>query len=168
MEEIAWDGTVLWSFEYANDQHWQHHDVERLPNGNTLLVAWEAISSEQAEAAGREGMLLRGDDFWPDHIVEIEPDGATGGTIVWQWHALDHVIQDQDSEKDNYGVVADHPELIDINYPFRREQDWLHVNAVDYNQDLDQIILSNHNFSEIWVIDHSTTTEEVNSQLDGA
>lgn len=38
--------------------------------------------------------------------------------------------------------------------------DWTHVNAAAYNPELDQIILSSREFSEIWVIDHSTTTAE--------
>jgi hypothetical protein len=57
-------------------------------------------------------------------------------------------------------VVADHPELIDLNYTINGGADWHHINSVDYNAELDQIILSVHNFSEIWIIDHSTTTAE--------
>ena len=52
----------------------------------------------------------------PDHIIEVKPTGPTSGDIVWEWHAWDHLIQDYDSSKANYGVVEDHPELIDINY----------------------------------------------------
>ena len=45
--------------------------------------------------------------------------------------------------------------------------DWNHINAVDYNEAFDQIILSVRHFSEIWVIDHSTTTEEAASHSGG-
>ncbi len=38
--------------------------------------------------------------------------------------------------------------------------DWLHTNAIAYNAELDQIMLSIHEFNEIWIIDHSTTTAE--------
>jgi hypothetical protein len=59
-------------------------------------------------------------------------------------------------------VVADHPELIDLNFvgASRGEADWNHINSVDYNAEFDQILLSVPRFSEVWVIDHSTTTEE--------
>jgi hypothetical protein len=45
--------------------------------------------------------------------------------------------------------------------------DWLHVNGVDYDPALDLVILSSHNLSEIWVIDHSTTTEEARGHAGG-
>ena len=45
--------------------------------------------------------------------------------------------------------------------------DWTHFNAVAYNPDLDQILVSVHAFSEIWIIDHSTTTAEAASHKGG-
>jgi hypothetical protein len=104
--------------------------------------------------------------------VEIEPDGSSGGTIVWEWHAWDHLIQDHDASKENYGVVEDHPELIDLNFSDKvpanaGQADWLHFNSIDYNEALDQIVVSVHGFSEIWVIDHSTTTEEAAGHTGG-
>ena len=44
-----------------------------------------------------------------EHINEVEPVCLDSGIIVWEWHAIDHLIQDHDSTKANYGVVADHP-----------------------------------------------------------
>jgi hypothetical protein len=172
VEEYTWDGTLVWDFIYSNTQHRQHHDIERLPNGNVLLIAWEYKSQAEAIAAGRNPARLNDGELWPDHIVEIEPDGPTGGNIVWEWHVWDHLIQDYDPTKDNYGIVADHPELVDINYhvapgPNAGQADWNHTNAVDYNESLDQIILSVHGFSEIWIIDHSTTTEEAAGHTGG-
>ncbi|MEJ2133584.1 MAG: hypothetical protein P8Y95_18650 [Gammaproteobacteria bacterium] len=43
----------------------------------------------------------------------------------------------------------------------------LHTNAVHYNADLDQIVLSVPTFGEIWVIDHGTTTEEASGHTGG-
>lgn len=164
IQEFDWEGNLLWEFEYSTDQFYQHHDIERLPNGNTLIIAWEYKTFEETIGAGRDTSLLSEDFLWPDHIVEVQPDGSSGGTIVWEWHVWDHLIQDYDPAELNYGVVSDHPELVDINFvsnlPNSLGADWNHINAVDYNEELDQIMLSVHHFGEIWIIDHSTTTQE--------
>ena len=165
VEEFAWDGARIWDYVYSTNDHRQHHDIEGLPNGNVLLVAWEHKSATEAIAAGADPLTLPG-QLWPDHVVEVEPLGASGGTIVWEWHAWDHLIQDLDATKDNFGVVADHPELIHINFA-AGSTDWLHVNSVDYNPAFDQIILSASRFDEVWVIDHSTTTAEAASHSGG-
>ncbi len=47
------------------------------------------------------------------------------------------------------------------------EGDWMHVNSVAYNAKFDQIMISVHEFSEVWVIDHSTTTAEAASHKGG-
>ena len=97
----------------------------------------------------------------PDHVIEVEPNGSSGGNIVWEWHVWAHLIQDYDPAKDNYGVVEDHPELIDINFmAISAGKDLNHINAIDYNEEFDQILLTSAGQDEIWVIDHSTTTEE--------
>jgi hypothetical protein len=49
----------------------------------------------------------------------------------------------------------------------RTNADWTHFNAVAYNAELDQIVVSVHAFSEFWIIDHSTTTAEAASHKGG-
>ena len=171
VEIIDWDGNLIWEFDYFSNQFWQHHDIESLPNGNILLIAWEHKTDAEAIANGRNPILLGGSSqpfgFWPDHIIEVDPDS---NSVVWEWHVWDHIIQDDDSSKANYGVVSNHPELVNINYPIGPNTeggDWLHINAVDYNAELDQIMLSVHHFGEIWIIDHSTTTAEAASHSGG-
>ncbi len=165
IEMHNWDGSLVWQYEYANAQHLQHHDMKMLPNGNVVMIAWEAKTSAQAIAAGRNPTLTPANGLWPDHLIEVNP----GGTIVWEWHVWDHLVQDFDAAKPNYGAVANHPELIKLNYvqgtPVR---DWNHINAIDYNTRFDQLLVSVHNnFSEIWVIDHSTTTAEAAGHTGG-
>jgi len=171
IQEYDWDGNLVWEFQYSSDLYYQHHDVEKLPNGNVLVIAWEYKNLEEVWGAGRNPTLLSQNFLWPDHIVEVQPDGNTGGNIVWEWHVWDHLIQEYDLGEENYGVVSEHPELIDINYvgttPNGTSADWTHINSVDYNEEFDQIILSVHNFSEIWVIDHSTTTQEAAGHTGG-
>ena len=161
VEQWSWSGELLWEYEYSGTEYCLHHDIEVLPNGNVLMIAWEVVGQADAIAAGRDPSFLADGSLWPDHVIEVEPTGSSGGNIVWEWHAWDHLVQDHDASKDNYAVVAEHPELIDVNYVSGQAgADWTHINSIDYNAELDQILLSVHNFSEIWIIDHSTTTAE--------
>jgi hypothetical protein len=80
---------------------------------------------------------------------------------------LDHIIQDHDNTKPNFGVIADHPELINVNIETQSGVDWLHTNGIDYNADLDQIVVSARHTSEIYIIDHSTTTAEAATHSGG-
>jgi hypothetical protein len=170
IQEIAWNGDIIWEYIYDSDGKLSHHDIEPLPNGNVLMIAWESKTEAETIAAGRNPNLQPGGPLTPDHIIEVKPTGPTSGDIVWEWHVWDHLIQDYDPSKENYGVVADHPELIDINFASQHSiliSDWTHLNAVDYNENLDQILVSSWYFNEIWVIDHSTTTEEAAGHTGG-
>jgi len=154
---IASDGTLVWEFIYANETHWSHHDVALLPNGNVLILARELKSSNQVVNAGRDTSYDW--QLFPELIIEVHPTGPTSGEIVWEWHVWDHLVQDFDQTKENYGEVSD-PRLVNINYAIGFGSDWLHANSLDYNERLDQILLGVRDFNEIWVIDHSTTSEQ--------
>ncbi|MCH2637985.1 MAG: aryl-sulfate sulfotransferase, partial [Candidatus Thalassarchaeum sp.] len=172
IERISWDGQMEWEWYYVGDSRRSHHDIEPLPNGNFLMIAWEKKTTEEAEQAGRDPDKMSQNQLWPDHIVEVQPVGTNEANIVWKWHMWDHLIQDFDSTKDNYGVVADHPELLDVNFadaagPNKYKSDWMHCNGIDYNPILDQIALSCKNTNEIYIIDHSTTTEEAAGHTGG-
>ena len=163
IKQMDWDGNLIWQYELADGTQHQHQDVEVMPNGNILAIAWELKTTAEAIAAGRNPQFL-GNEFWPDKVVELEPIGTDSANVVWEWHIWDHLIQDFDATKANFGVVAEHPELMDINYIGNvgagGNVDWVHFNSIDYNADFDQIVLSSRHFQEIWIIDHSTTTEE--------
>ena len=163
VQRIAFDGTLLWDFRYDGPGVLSHHDIEPMPNGNVLLIAWEDKTVAEAIAAGRDPATINTAVFRPDHIVEVEPTGPTTGDIVWEWHVWDHLIQDFDPNQANYGVVGDHPELVDINYPAgvsSQSDDWNHANGIDYDPVNDWIVLSAPRQDEIWIIDHSTTSAE--------
>jgi len=167
VEMFDWNGTLLWYFEYTTDQHCLHHDVKILPNGNILMIAWEYKSAAEAVSMGRNPNTLPHGELWPDHLIEVQPTSGSGGTIVWEWHLWDHLIQDFDPTMENYGVIQEHPELVDVNYGGKILADWTHTNSVDYNAEYDQILLSVLAFDEIWIIDHSTTSEEAAGHTGG-
>jgi hypothetical protein len=170
VELYNWNGSILWEYNYSNTQHCLHHDIEILPNGHILMVGWEYKTAEEAIAAGRDPDSLPAGEIWPDHVIEVEPTSSSGGNIVWEWHVWDHLIQDFDPTKENYGTVEQHPELLDINYGIyegKYTADWNHINSIDYSEEFDQILLSAHNQHEIWIIDHSTTTEEARGHTGG-
>ena len=170
LERIGWDGTLEWSWEYSSYDAILHHDIEPMPNGNILAIAWEEKSEQEAIEAGRNPAIASDgpsgqNNVWPDHIIEIQPVGTDQANIVWEWHAWDHLIQDYDATKNNFGIVEDHPELLNINYVTQTgnqagRADWMHCNGIDYNEQLDQILLSCKGMDEIYIIDHSTTTAE--------
>ncbi len=251
IQEFTWEGELVWDYSFGDSKLGPHHDICRLPNGNVLIVANDPKTKEEAIAAGRRPESVRS-RLLPDCILEIKPTGKTTGEIVWHWHAWDHLIQDSDKKKSNYGDVSEHPELVDLNFstgmidrmmndpqqlaklrslgyvgsspplgakpgevpgnktpkkedapkdqpgepgsstgkpgqggPNPRgpaggpgpgfggppmgpmEGDWMHVNSVTYNPKLDQIMISVHEFSEVWIIDHSTTTAEAASHKGG-
>jgi hypothetical protein len=167
LQKIRWDGTLEWDYRYTVSGCTCHHDVKYLPNGNVLMIVWVTKTRTQAIDAGRNPNTINGNTFTTDKIIEVQPTGPTSGTVVWEWNVWDHLIQDYDPSKENYGVVGDHPELIDINYGDTFVGDWLHTNSVDYNQEFDQILIDSHNFNEVWIVDHSTTMEEAASHTGG-
>jgi Arylsulfotransferase (ASST) len=188
LQEIAWDGTVVWEYKFDLEKFMPHHDAIKLPSGNYLAIVSISKSAEEAAAAGRKGGALM-----CDSLLEIKPAGKSGGEIVWQWNTWDHLVQDADPDKASFGKIAESPGLLDINFSGggfgkgnpkdgkgdpkggkggpgfggKGGTDWNHCNGLDYNAELDQIIISVHSFSEFWILDHSTTTAEAASHKGG-
>ncbi len=160
-----WDNNVEWSYTLNNAERRLHHGFAVKPNGNLLLLAWEKLTREEAIQAGRDSTLLPQDQVWPDYIFEIDPKTDS---IWWEWHTKDHLIQDFDPTKDHFGVIADHPELVDFNFDTSDgHPDWMHSNAIDYHPDQQQILLCVPTFNEVWIIDQSTTTEQAADHFGG-
>lgn len=158
VERLDWNSRVLWRFDYATREGQQHHDVFPMPNGHVLLLAWEVRSAAEALAAGRRAETLPAEgEIWVDKVVEVDP--ATN-RVVWEWRTWDHLVPPG-------GAPADHPTLVDPNHNAVADVDWTHANAVFYDADLDQVMISVRNFSEIWVVDHGTTTEEAAGHTGG-
>lgn len=206
--EHDWDGQLTWEYVLSTEQRILHHDLEPLPNGNVLAIAWEALPAAEAVALGRDPRYVHERGFWPDVVLEIAPIRPSGGKIVWEWRSRDHLVQDFDRTKANYGKVHDNPGRIDINgdhrdqppmteeqkrrqreeerklrelgyaggdddsaksdeAPRERRSDFLHTNSVHYDAANDLIALSTPHFCELWIIDHSTTTEQARGSQGG-
>jgi len=167
IQEFTWDGTLIWEYMFCGDDYSRHHDIEPLPGGNVLILVRGNKTAAIAHQAGRDPNLLTTNVLFTEYIIEVSPTGLNTADIVWEWHAWEHLIQDFDPAVDNYGIVEDHPELVDINFTSNTVRDWIHGNSLDYNQGFDQIIISARNLNELWVIDHSTTTEEAAGHTGG-
>ncbi len=176
IQRISWGGEILWEYEVSDDTYQHHHDIQPLPNGNILVIAWERKTGAEAIALGRQSINNPLNEFWCEAILELEPIGTDEVNMVWEWHLWDHLIQDVDLDLPNYGTISDHPELLNINYGNvggyggpggEPNGDWMHFNAIDYNEFLDQIVVSSPKANEIFVIDHSTTTEEAAGHTGG-
>lgn len=118
IRRLAPNGDVLWRYDFADEHRCQHHDLEPLPNGNLLFIAWERLSAAEALALGRRPGTVGKAGLWPDAVFEVRPTPPVGAEIVWSWHAKDHLVQDQDPAKPNYGPIAAHRGRIDLNFDY--------------------------------------------------
>lgn len=164
IQKYDYAGNLIWDYTHSSSTYYTHHDHCPLPNGNVLLIAYESKTQAELAAAGGTNTALT--TIWPEKIIEVQPTGATTGAIVWEWHLWDHLVQNSDPGKANYQTsIVNHPELLNVNY--KSTKDWIHMNGIDYNPMLDQIVVSSHNLNEWWVIDHSTTTAQAASHSGG-
>jgi formylglycine-generating enzyme required for sulfatase activity len=173
IEEYDWNDSLVWYIDYHSANYTQHHDIKLLPNGHIIMLVVEKKTLAEAVAAGfninnfqpeviQKGYLL------PDCIIEIVPTPPSGGTIVWEWHVWNHLIQDYDATKANYGVVSAHPELIDCDGDHRKlPLFWNHMNCIDYNPAFNQIAVSCRGNDEVWIVDHTTTTAQAAGHTGG-
>ncbi|EFK11516.1 conserved hypothetical protein [delta proteobacterium NaphS2] len=154
VQEYTWDGKKVWEYKLYSKDMVQHHTFFRMPNGNTLILGWEAKSRDEGIAKGRNPNTVpkvvkyHGKDhtrFWVDFIREVNRNGET----VWEWHAWDHIGTGYDKLDINYKL----PEGVGGLYP---NFDWTHFNTVGYIPETDQIILNSRNFAEFYLINHKT------------
>jgi hypothetical protein len=169
IELFDWDGNLIWEYEYSSIENSQHHDIYPLPNGNVLMLAVTTMYQTEAIEAGRDIAKITEGKIFNEQILELEPKGTNEANIIWEWNIKDHLIQEFDRNKQNYGVVKEHPELLDFNYLDENNPtaNWLHINSIQYNSELKQIVLSSRLLSELYIIDHTTTTEQAKSHEGG-
>jgi len=81
VREYDWNGNLVWRYKPPG---LAHHDVERLENGNTLLVYQEKVPKEylkKVKDPKRRTTILS------DVILEVTPEKE----IVWEWHGYEHL-----------------------------------------------------------------------------
>ncbi|WP_405247018.1 arylsulfotransferase family protein [Cellulophaga sp. Asnod2-G02] len=154
------DSSIAWEFIYSSEDYIAHHDIEILPNGNILILAWERISMETATSFG----VFVDHDLYPEKLIEVDFETKD---IVWEWRAWDHIIQDVNAGFDSFAAISEYPNKIDINYYDEPNGDIMHANAIEYDISKDIIYLSVNYYNEVWVLDHSTTTFEASGAVGG-
>jgi len=162
------NNNTIWEYTVSNNNSIAHHDVELLPNGNVLMIVWERINNNIAIENGVDF----NNDVFTEKIIEVN---TSSNTVVWEWNSWDHIVQDKFENLPNYGNINENPNKININYSIENPPggnffingDIMHSNGLDYDNDKDVIYLSVNYYSEVWVIDHSTSTEEAQTSIGG-
>jgi hypothetical protein len=159
MEIVDPSGKAVWSYRLADNKYHAHHDVKILPNGNILGCAFEVRSQQEiednhVEPSGSSLGLKK--SILAEMIFEL--DTATK-QIVWEWHIWDHVVEKEQA--------AAHPELFSGDLGPLLINQWVHLNGIDYCPHRNLIVFTSRLFSEVYVIDHSTTTSEAATNSGG-
>lgn len=164
IQKVDYNNNILWDYSISSATEVLHHDHCPLPNGNVLVIVYDVKSSTDLSNAGCTNSTLT--SMQAEKILELKPVGTNSAEIVWQWNVWDHLVQNVNSVKNNYQTsIVNNPQLLNINY--LPKKDWMHMNGIDYNPMLDQIVVSSHNLNEWYIIDHSTTTAEAAGHTGG-
>ncbi len=174
IEEYDWDGNLVWAFDYYSATYIAHHDFKVLPNGNVLVLACEKKTYAEVIAAGFNPSLLDPSIatqgyMLPDYLVEVTADEALRRhDRLGMAHLGSHDPGLQCTQEQLRRRCQ--PSGADQCQRGRQrsiQQFWNHVNGIDYNAGLDQVMLSIRNNSELFVIDHSTTTAQAAGHTGG-
>ena len=114
--ELTWDGVEVWRYENPL----LHHDFDRLPNGNTLVLLFEPLDRELA-ASIKGGMpdADRDVEMLGDLVEEITPEGET----VYSWRSWEHLDPD-----------------VDVICPLENREEWTHQNSLRTTPEGDLIV----------------------------
>ncbi len=162
IQKIDYNGKLLFDYTISSNSQCAHHDICPMPNGNVLVIVYELKTAAEVTAKGGPNQVR-----YTEKLVELKPTGLNTADIVWQWDLWDHLCQTTNPSLPNYvSSTLANSHLLDINY-LNNKTDWVHMNGVDYNPELDQIALSSHFLNEMWVIDHSLSKEDTKKNTGG-
>lgn len=77
-------------------------------------------------------------DTWTEKIIEIEKQGTNSANILWQWDIWDHLTE------------------LGLDLGTARIEDWIHLNSIDYNNALNQIMINSRSHNKVWIIDRAS------------
>ena len=163
--EKSWDNELLNTVTLNSFDTQIDYEVIKLENGNYLSVGRKYL-----DYAGFQALGFIPDNGDPDVVDVVMELDSISGEILWEWNISDHSIQERDPTKSNYGIVAEHPELLNIDAISTYDWSWhesFMINGFDYNPELEQIMVSVRKMSEVVIIDRSTTTEEASGHTGG-
>lgn len=169
----------------------QHHNIYVMPNGDIVMAVVQGYTLAQAQAAGFNGNLAtqsgpEGNLLWVEGLVEVKPNWAQDTyTTVWQWSFWNHLVQDVDPSgqtfytnsggqtiyTSDYETTIDDPGKLNANYEgsntpaLGRLYD--HINGIDYNAQYNEFAISSRVQNEIYIIDHSTTSDQAATSSGG-
>ena len=129
--ELDWESNVVW--EYRDD--YIHHDYERLPNGNTLVLLFELLSAElTAQVRGGRPTDDDPEQMFGDKIQEITPEGA----VVYEWRSWEHLNVEED-----------------IICPIEDRVEWTHGNSLNVTPGGD-LLVSYRVTSTVGIVDKAS------------
>lgn len=105
--ELDWDSNIVWEY---NDP-WMHHDYQRTPNGDTLILKWVPMPKMLVKKV-KGGYVEEGDDpkhMLGDQILVVGPDGELKKT----WNSWEHLDP-----------------ATDIIEPWSNRKEWTHCNSI--------------------------------------
>ena len=136
--ELDWEGEAVWTYRLPAGLGYIHHDIERLPNGNTLLLCAQTMIVPSISP------IPVIDDF----LIEVSP----AGTVVWSWFTYQHFNE--------FGFDTTAKQLISA-----QGGAWAHTNSADPLPPsrhtssalrAGNIVLSHRNTNIIFIIDRTT------------
>ena len=129
--ELDQDSNVLWEYRDV----YMHHDYQRLPNGNTLLIRWAKIPPEvSARVQGGHVGPADPDWMWGDVVREID----VAGEVVGEWRSWEHLSTDHH-----------------VKCLLESRKEWTHLNSLEFTAEGDWL-LSFRLTSTVAVVDHAT------------
>ena len=107
--EESWDGDTITKLYQPN----QHHDFDKMPNGNYLAILWEPLPRDMWSRVigGVPGTEFSDGYIFEEKIVELDPQN----NVVWEWLPSQHL------SFEDYPVG-----------PLDDRLEWLHANSLDY------------------------------------